>query len=1137
MSQDTKYTGNPFVFISRGIMAKPSTDRPPGPFYLNLDNCFEREEEAMSIRYGNQIINRDPFGGGTQNNYLLPSAPVILSRLRSLNIQTYRYAALASGALYRRATDIQGQYSQIATGLSGKRFSTLVNTLFQSSLPYLFLYDSQSPLKDNGTGNPTRIGIFPPVVPVTSLQYAPQFSIIDNFGTTAGYGPSGMSLVGQSTIATVAGTAGSPQLSGNYEQYTDATNSFVPIPDGMIALSVSNPDGTYRQKFFTNSVNQTYNIVSPNNVYSATDSFTFKAVSFSIAANTTGFIGKTIALNLGNYQSDDLIIVAIQVNNPSAVQEIRVMFDINGGGYTSSYYYKSVIPVSYQGSVSIPQNNDPTTAMITEVFNRAAGVTNLAQDGYPQLLPKDDTSLAGIQPSQMTSGANSWSILLLRKGDFLPVGNAGDNGMDWSNVTGWRVQVTTNSNGSATLAFNGIYIQGSPTSNGVGTNAGPSSYGGLGYDYRYIYWNNNTGTPSNPSWTQLFSQTQLNPAGQSTLVVLRQAINVSGQYSADPQVTHVRIYRRGGLFGDNWRYLDQIPNIVGSGTFNYKDILPDSAVVQGNILGLANDVPVTSTLQNPINTTLTGALNPTPANLNRPTLLTVNVAGTPTFVPNQVVVIGTPQNLEQVAVIGGGTGSFQAYIMLPHAANEQVQAFSLPGVACNLAAAAYNQTWLAGDPNNPHYLYYTPVGYPDNCPPQNYIPVGTAANPITAVINFDGVLFVRTTSRWWRIFPGSPPYAQSTGSQHGSPANFDWCLTEKEIWYQSWDGIRSFAGADSPYRSLIIEWLYRNNNITPIPLVNTSTAGLSSVVSAFHNNTAYFVYLGQDGNNHRLAYRTPEGRWRNDDIAATAILNEEDTNTLVMSIPMTIGGVSGWAVVTPIVGQDFDDGGWVGGALVQLPISFTLQTPYFDQGAINNQKQYNDVAVDCNPNGQTLTATLFFDDNNGTVAPIVLGTMTGNIRNKFQFGVNGALGQQAYRVSLAITGSVIAAPITYQAHIESAILAEQRTAYDTYWIKAGIDESKLIKQGYFDYTAPSPITVNLYSDGSLVPYYTFTLPANPNRLQVPERVRFVAKQLRLFRMTMTSVGQFQLWVNPQIDQKPLLGPGAKGYERTEVVTE
>lgn len=1157
MGQDTKYSSLPWTFDSKGIMARPANDRPPNEhYYLDQAGTFEREESALSSRYGSTIINRDdPFQPPfpiAKFNYPLPAKPVTLSRLKSLNGDTFRYAGLISGALYRRASDTQGPYTQIISALSpqhlsGQRFSTLVTTCFGSAQPWLFICDRTQQLKDSGTGVPSKIGINPPTRPVTATEYAPRTLNIDTFQTSAGYGPSGMTLVGISTVATVGGTVGVGVL--DYEQYTDLTGSFKNAPDGMIATSTTTPDGALRLKFNTNGPLQTYDIISQNAVYSPADSFVFKAVSFTIASNTTGHIGKTAALDLSDYQTEDLIVLVVQVDGAAAVQEIRLEFDVDGSGYSSSYYYKSIIPVSYQGSLSLPQVNDPVNAVGNAVSEQSIGINKQWDSGgisqiLAQILtdqPVDNNSNTGIQPSQFASGDGPWSVIYLRKGDFQPVGNAGTPGLDWSNVTGWRVQVTTNSQGSATLAFNGLYIQGSPTADGIGTNAGPSSFGGLGYGFVATYYNANTMTESNPCPIPRFSVTENNPGGVSTLIVLRQAIDLLLQYSPDPQVTHIRIYAQGGIFADTFFYADQIPNLTGTGTVNYRYILPDSARSQGNPVSLTNDVPVTSTLQKPINTTITAPIGP-PVNTNVPTLETIAVAdATAQFVPTQKVVIGTPQNLEEVYVVVGGTGSFTAYVQLPHAAAEQLQVFSIPGQPCFLSVMAYGQRYMAGDPNNPHFLYYCNPSRPENCAPQNYIPCGTPGDPITALIFFRGALFVRTMSTFYQVFPGNPPYAQPTGSKHGSPASFDWCLTESEVWYQGWDGIRSFRGADGPYRSLIIEWLYRNNNLTPIPLVDLNALG--DVVSAFKNNTATFVYPGQDGSNHELQFSTSYNRWRNDNQNISAIYLEIDTNTLVYATPDTLGPSGGWFINYEDITKDYDDGGWGAGApgsqpLIQIPISMSVQTPYLDQGLPNNQKQYNSLTIDANPNGQTVTVTLLFDDDNGTVLPITVGTFTGAVRKKFNFQINAAgapepgLGQAAYRVSLKLTCPVKVAPILYQADIDAAPLPDQRNVLDSYWIKFGVDESKLVKQGYYDYTSTQPITVNLFADGDPVPYYTFTLPANPTRAEVPVRVRYPAMKLRQYRVVMTSAGSFQRWSPLQVDMKPI--QATKGYIPAEI---
>lgn len=1456
MGKETTYRSFPFVFKSRGLMARPATDRPPDEaLFQNMNGCLEREEEAISTRYGSTILNRDPDGTPNGQNFPLPNQPVTLARMLSINGASYRYATDKTGQLWRITGSSQGQYSSILSGLSGRPCTALVNNFQGAAQPFLIVYDSSAIVKDNGTGTPTQNGIFAPTQPVIATQYAPEILIIQAFVTPSGITPTNMTHVTDSLTAITA-TGGTPILSGDYFQYTDSSKSYNATPDGMLATSNTLADGQFRLKFHTFPVNNTYDIVALNNQYAAGDTFNFNFVQYSIAASTTGYIQATNALDLSNYQDDDLIAIVLKVSNPECVQEIRVEFDVAGSDYSSAYYYKSLIPVSYQGNLSLPQTNDPTSAMVDAVFDSAMGITNWSQQvgdsigDYPVVQP----GLRSTQPSQISSGEGSWSVIYVPKGQFQPVGNAGQSGADWSVVGSWRVQVTTNSQGSTDISFNGLYIQGSPTSNGIGTNAGASSYGGVGYDFRTTYYDATTQTESNGCPENYFSITPTNPGGQSLLIILRQAVDLQLQYSANPSTTHVRVYARGGVFGNNWYQADQVPNITGTGVFHYTYILPDSALSQGDILSLTNDVPVTSTLPSPIATTLIDILTPLPANTNTPTLLTVYVADTTAvFVPNQIVDIGTPQNLEQVYVVTGGTGQFTAYIQLPHggqdsvttngvgtglndgtgtwttpqfittpdgsfatvqvigalsmtvsspgyllgrncgfsqpaletiqgiqvdvlgfvsgvrsaptvgvstglnawtnvafayddnfttfahgsdtpgintattatwsgfpaapagvasivlnvnltAANasgtpgsftteyslnngstwivfpgvptgfgaaqttygvnlvpsqdmtkvqvratvrwsagsivqmdmyeiwadiatagssgsaqfavqlqkagssvgvvktincpladsyvslggptdlwgttwttadvndpnfgtalqaqinnyaallqfnvdfirvtvygtgaqigEPINVYSTPGVPLNLAAIAYGQTYMAGDKNNPHYLYYSPVGLPQYCPPQNYIPIGTPTDPITAVINFRGILFVRTYSTWYQVSPGSPPTYQSTGSKHGSPANFDWCLTEKAIWFQGFDGIRTFVGADGEYKSLIIEWLYRDNDLAQVELVDLSQ--LASVVSAFKNNTATFSYIGQDGLRHRIRWNENYKRWRNDDVQAVCMLTELDTNKLLMAVPYP--DQSGWAIISEDITKDYDDGGWAsdGSGLVQVPIAMELQLPYIDFNAINQQKQINCLTIDAQLNGSTMDVQLLFDDDNGTVPPIDLGTITGTIRQKFQFVVNDGEGQQAYKVSPVLSANVTTAPVIYQADIEAAVLASQTNSYDSYWKLLGDVQSKLVKEFYVDYTTSdgNSILVEVFADGNTVPYYTIVLPSNAARAEVPTRKRLPAIKLRQFRMVMTSMvssGSFQIWSPIALAHKPVIG--GKGYMNTDL---
>jgi hypothetical protein len=841
--------------------------------------------------------------------------------------------------------------------------------------------------------------------------------------------------------------------------------------------------------------------------------------SGTVATNSTATVGNTITLDLSinnEVTDDDLIVCTLAVGDPASLSNIRLQFDVNGSGYTTSYYYKDVSPAYYQQGVQ--QLEDAYTTTEQQIFADTLGLITGA--------PPDSTT-AQLQPANLSTGQGAWIAALLRRGDFVAVGTAGQSGLDWSNITGWQLVITTSTVGSSTVSSNGIYLQ---------WGYGPSSFGGVGYDYRYTYLNANTLTESNGSPQQQFNLQFGYLSSLSSPLYLRQAAQVTGYYSTDPQVTHLRIYRRGGIANQNWYQIDQIPNLPAGGTqsgiFIYKDVISDDAIEQSPILQLDNDPPVTSSLPVPLSSTLALATS-SPGNtyysLFYPQLI---YAGTSnfTFVQDQIVQVGYAQNLEEVRVISGGQGFFTAILRLAHNAGEPLNVYSIPRAHCSLAALAYGQVWLAGDSNNTHYLYFSKKGYPESFSPAAYLPVGSAGQAITALVNWRGTLFVRTTVTWWQIVGGAQPYAQPTGCQHGGPGVTGWTETDSSIFNRAPDGLRDFRGAEAVYMSLPVEFIYRQNPLTPLPLADPAQA--AEDVMAFYNNCIYTSYISLSGGlRYRLIYDTVYRRFRMDDIEATAMLWEQDTNTFLVAKPYFVGGiVTGYVIAQDqVTTMDYDDGGWVAGQVTQLPISLTLQTPFQDLGRPHFPKQWNVLEDDVNTQNQSLTTILNFDtDGTGGVSlqptpDPVISLQREKVQRKISpvSPTELAAGQQAYRMSWIHQISVLVAPVFYQENIYAAPLADYRTSFDTYWLKFGTDMSKIVKQGYFDYTAPAGLTVTLYADGQSTPYFIFTLPAEPTRLAV--RQIFLHKKPRLWRMIINSGDEdaFQLWSPVQVETKEI----------------
>jgi hypothetical protein len=185
--------------------------------------------------------------------------------------------------------------------------------------------------------------------------------------------------------------------------------------------------------------------------------------------------------------------------------------------------------------------------------------------------------------------------------DFTGVGGADFNDpvMNWSNVTSYQVTIVTGA-GIATTSFPITVKLGSLVLFG---GAGPDSFAGVAYDYLFTYFNINDYTESNPCMTMTNVDPPLNtnwvlPRRQTVLLTLTNG-------TSDTQVTHLRIYRRGGTLGDNYRRIDQVPLTAAMGmTQTYTDVWSDAQIQGADFISFTNDVPVTSPLPIPLNQNL-----------------------------------------------------------------------------------------------------------------------------------------------------------------------------------------------------------------------------------------------------------------------------------------------------------------------------------------------------------------------------------------------------------------------------------------------------------------------------------------------------------------------------------------------------
>lgn len=589
----------------------------------------------------------------------------------------------------------------------------------------------------------------------------------------------------------------------------------------------------------------------------------------------------------------------------------------------------------------------------------------------------------------------------------------------------------------------------------------------------------------------------------------------------DPQTTHWRIYRRGGTLTQAWYRVGQVPIT----TTTYLDTTSDATIELNDQLIIDNDPPVSSTMPVPLNDSITSITQTT-----IPGVATILFADSPNNVfPGQFVTVGSGDTAEQAYVLAvqNGGNQIQLWLQTAHSVGEIVSATEQPQAPVNLMAIAFDKAWLAGDPNNPHVLYYSNPFSPETFPQENFIEVGTPDAPIMALVEHRGLLYAFTTKTIFQIIgAGSAvPVALPTGVKHGLSGNFAWAKSEGVIYYESYDGIYVFTGAASTYLTEPVEWIFTAQNLGPIQAEGIGQK--ANTVMAYGNRELFVSYVDANGFRRRMIYHETYKRWRNDDSAQTAITAmkfEDDTGSLI------VGGADGMVYQDRL--NDYDWGAYDGNRnLIPAPINFALQTGQMDQEVPKANKQYQEFTLDANLNGQSASISLIFDGG-ATVLP--LGTLTGTGRQQYQMKIQNGLGYRSQNIGVLIAGSSTAPVFLHDVHVRALVEAESRQSFDSYWLRFGTDQWKVAKQCWIEYAATdaSGIAFAMYVDGDMsMPLFTFTLPQSANRRTT--RVRFPANKATMFRFIGISSSDFQLYMpESHVDVKEICV--GKGYQKAQL---
>lgn len=1110
---DQPYKNWPFIFESLGIVARKVEDQTDPHEWLNEDSIEELAEGGLGQRLGSVVVNCAGALGGAV--FPLSAKVVTCGKLNGLFGSTWRYAVTADGGLWRRSGLTPGAYTKISSSFSGNPIYMVPFVPAVASAPWQYFADASGMWKDNGTlAAPLPMGIFQPQYPITAQSQDPDEIILDPMRsssyTTSGIGSFSPNSVENSTNTSAAITATGIQA--------------VPVNGGAgvswlgLFQSLVIDTGGNEETVLVIGLTATGFIANFTKVHANGVTVDEYGWSGTVAASATGtvsraFSGTPISAWPLILSQSDYIGVWIYVSDPTQVQSIQLAFTLADG----SSFYKVVAQGPLQNLLTTASTNSTAaaTAATDAILSESLGLYGNSASSIGEL-----------------NAGGGWTPLLFQLSDFASTGNADFDALfdNWANVTGYTVTIIANDNAAPVLIeMSSLVLFGG---------AGPDTFAGVAYDYLFTFYNDNDGTESNPCMVM----TNVNPPNSTNWVYPRRqpvllTMNLKTYAQAgqlqDGQITAIRIYRRGGTLGDNYRRVDEIPvNIAAGGTVQYTDTTSDEDLAASDFISFTNDVPVTSSLPNPVNNTLGVAINTT----NQVATITL-ATGYPAFSSpisvRQQVTLGSPTNIannfETVIVLtliltgpplNKSVTGFTAFVQNTHAIGEQVQATEKIGQPVSGICIAFGQAWFWGDPLNPSTLYWSAKGNPQAVSSAANIDTGSPDDPLTAVVGFAGNLYISAPKAGWQsVAPGSnanaSPTIYPTKCKHGCVADFGFVATEEGIYYQGVDGLRFFAGGASQYLTQNLEFIFQSVGVTPI--VEADPTRLSQTIIQYWNMMILCSYIGVDGSRHRLILHSVYKRWRNDDVDAQAMFLEVDTNDLVY-------GDSNGLVHIDRQNLGYDQGS-VGGVLAQVPIAINLQTSYQNQGLPANQKQYQNLQLDAATAGQPLTITLLFNDGQQS---IVLGTVTTAQRAKVNLPINSGDGQQAYKASLQITGNLTQQIAIYQASLEALPLPITRRAFDSFKMNLSAPDSKIAKDIFWIYSAAAPIVVSVYYDDSPTVGFTFTMPT-AGGIRNPLRQRLPAVSFRTIRFVGLSTADFMLWPDSCLWHK--MQCQGRGYEK------
>lgn len=1163
------------TFANRGLVLKnqPGTLQPGE--YQELTNCVSVQENSISVRQGNQALTSQPasFPGDSVG---------IISTITKLHTasQDYRYIGAAGattfGSIWRSTGALPAfganmAFTKVAFNVAPnitlgidyiyQRFSGVRYNAGSTGTPYEFFACPSKMLKDtgtlnsgDGTGDGTILqkwGILAPTAP--ALPTLDAVTILPGSEIISG---SGRLNVTVSSSVPASGGAGYYVITPS--AMADPTSGSL-IVEGMLVV-INSTNAIVQQT--TATTFGAYLAGAPSGaITSGATSYTAAPTTFSYSSSIDASFNGIAP----DYTSDDVIHLAVSLNDATQFTDVRVRVFVGSTG-TTDYYEKILEPSGLQ-----PQVSGTATATST-VQSQVALVDTGVIQGFDIPVESVDQAvpISLNLTSPVSSGTNPvWTEVDIPKNQFLPVGNAGTASSTWKNITGFAIVAEVPSGSTGTIAIGSLYVAG-----GYGPLGFSSSLTTplLAYSYIYTYRNPVTGAHGNPS-VAMISNNFLEP--------LNQQIAVTCQGTGDPQIagaSSIAIYRQGGSLQDGlYRFVGYATNPGAGAAVTFLDSATDDSIIDNSLVAFDNDAPIVSSLPTPLNcavSAITGsgaAAQSVTVTLTLPgsisTLVGYITVGTTISISSGNSALSS--NFEDCVVSAVGSNTLSFYIQYSHSTGDTVNCSAIANGSANIAISALDAIFVAGDKNNPHVLYKSKNGMPESFPVleletgiADQINVGSPSDPIMALVEYSSAIICLNLSHIYvvNVFAGAMQAPIETPANRGVVGTYAWCKADNEIWYVSYDGVYSWSGGQSKKRSEAIDPLFKGYNLGfyfPIqmgPLVNVpnTPTGAQIITMSYYQNEIILTYVDTNQTYHRLRYNTIHDRWWIEDIydklntpttspvAITAQYVEPDTGNFLIA--------KAFPSSAPLAYLDLDNvgisDGWIGTNTGETydgaPIRYIFKTAGYTLGAPSLNKNFVDMVLEFNNDYSTFGYNIYYDfsatpnSTDSNLSPGVLAPLSPLGRRRLPFSFGGSFGTEAYAFQLEVEGAFVGssidiAPATFYSLTINAYPLEQIQIGRTMdWMDLGHPFDKRLYELVVthDVITGQTVTLNLdimtgANDTQAVTnsYQTFTLNPVSGDAGHPHRVTAnfpitdgtVVKRVRL-RPTIGNI-PFKLWMD------------------------